>query len=119
MAFAGTNNTVYIYDYFATADGGTAIPWSYTTKAMPIPDEYEDLDGLVFYGQGTIALVEVSTDGVIWTPWATNVAMGTSWSRAEIDGQLTSGFFQIRLSGTDPSFKLSWWAAKYLPASER
>ena len=123
LLFAGADSgdtSVYEYNYQNATDAGTPIAWSYTSKSFPIPDEVEMLDGLVFYSQGTIALVEVSTDGgVTFVPWATNVGSGAYWSRNEVDGQIASGFYCIRLSGTDPAFKLSWWASKMIPASEK
>lgn len=118
-----TDNQVYLYDWNTTTqDNGTPISWYYVSKDYPIPDEWKTLDGLVFYGKGIVNLVEISTDGGVSYHQLNlegPVNMGTSWTRANVDCSLTCDFVRVRFSGTDPSFKLSWFAFKSMHASER
>ena len=121
LLFCGAlDNQVYDYKFFnSPTDNGAVIPWYFTTKDFVMPEDWETLDGLVFYGQGTIGTVELSLDfGVTYRVFGTNVAMGPTWSRQEIDFSLTTEFVRARFSGTDPAFKLSWFALKHMFASE-
>lgn len=114
-----TDNFVYLYNFSATSDNGAAINWYYNTKDYAIPEDWTTVDGLVFYGQGTIDLVEISMDGgIIFRTVGTNIQMGTTWRRKEIDMSLTCDFIRIRISGTNPSFRLSWFALKTMKTSE-
>lgn len=115
-----TDNQVYKYDFSLTrTDNGAVIPWYFTSKDFVIPSGWETLDSVTFYGSGIIDLVEISTDhGATFQTMGTNVNMGPSWGRASIDRQYTTNFVRLRLSGTDPSFKLSWFALATMSASE-
>lgn len=121
VAFCGAlDNQVYLYNYITQTDNGQPIPWSYTTKDYTLPQDWETLDGLAFYGEGTIASVKLSTDaGQTWRVLGTNLVMGTSWGRAEVDCSLTVESVRLLLEGTDPNFKLSWFAFKTMTASEK
>ena len=121
VAFCGAlDNQVYLYNYISQTDNGQPIPWSYTTKDYTLPQDWETLDGLVFYGEGTIASVKLSTDaGQTWRVLGVNLVMGTSWGRAEVDCSLTVESVRLLLEGTDPNFKLSWFAFKTMTASEK
>ena len=121
LLFCGAlDNQVYIYKFFdSPTDNGAVIPWYFTTKDFVMPEDWETLDGLVFYGQGVIGKVELSLDfGVTYKVFGTNIVLGTTWSRQELDFSLTTDFVRVRFSGTDPAFKLSWFALKHMFASE-
>lgn len=115
------DNQVYSYDYiFSQTDNGAPIPWYFTTKDYPTPEDWETLDGLTFYGKGSIQLIEISTDfGVTYQTLAQNLMIGGTWALADVDCSITAEFLRFRFSGTDPAFKLSWFALRTMKASER
>lgn len=121
ITLCAQGNQVYLYDFnTTTTDNGLAIPWYYNSKDYPIPDNWETIDGLVFYGKGIVDLVEISTDfGRSFTPLGSNLNLGPTWNRVDFDTSITAQFIRLRFSGVDPSFKLSWFAFKTMFATER
>jgi len=121
ILLCGTNGQVYLYDFNTTVtDNGLPISWWFVSKDYPIPTEWRTVDGVVVYGKGILGLIEVSLDfGVTWHQLASNIVLGPTWARRDADCSLTCEFLRVRLSGNDPSFKLSWFAFKTLSASER
>jgi hypothetical protein len=114
-----TDNQVYQYDYSVTGDNGIPTPWYFTSKDYPMPEDWTTVDGVVFYGQGTIQTVEISLNGgTTYQTIGQNVTMGPTWMRMEIDCSVTGNFLRLRVSGLDPAFKLSWFAFKTMKSSE-
>jgi len=121
MMLCGADKQIYLYDFnTTTTDAGNVISWYFVSKDYPLPDNWETIDGLVFYGKGIVDLVEISTDfGRTYTVLGTNVVLGPTWARHDVDCSITTEFVRVRFSGTDPSFKLSWFSFKHMFASER
>lgn len=121
ILLCGAAGQVFLYDFNkTTTDAGTPIPWYFVSKDYPLPENWQTLDGLAFYGKGIVDLVEISTDyGVTWHQLGSAITLGPTWARADVSCSLTAQFVRIRFSGMDPSFKLSWFAFKTMYASER
>ena len=120
ILFCGQNGQVYVYDFnTSTTEAGQAIYWYYTTRDYPIAEEWKTADGITLYGKGICGLLEMSTDGgIIWNQLGSNLSMGPAWSRVDVSCSFTTDYIRLRFSGTDPSFKLSWFAFKTMSASE-
>lgn len=114
---AGDDNLVYVYDYTATTDAGAAIAWSVQTKDISAGDEMQRWDSVRAYGQGT-ALCETSTDGGVTWQTVGTFAFGSTLSQKVLTFQAVSPYIRFRLSGGDPTFRLSWMEVWYLFESE-
>ena len=114
---SGDDQKVYAYDYGSTTDNGIIINWSVQTKDISIGNEMFRWDSIRAYGQGT-ALCSFSTDGGQTFTTIGTFSFGATPSMKILTFQAVSPYIRFQLSGTDPTFELSWLEAWFLTESE-
>jgi hypothetical protein len=114
---------VYVYDYSAQTDNGTAIAWSFQTKDIGPGNEMQRFDSVRVYGKGNAVLCEFSIDGGQTWETAGTFNFGTGYSLQILtmggdDNPVVAPYIRFQLSGTDPEFVFNWLESWFLKESE-
>lgn len=108
----------WLYDYLSTTDGGAVILWSLTTKDFQTPGFLSRFDGVAAQGQGNNVEVDVSFDrGVSWQSIGT-LNFGLTPTKQKVNNQFVGDSFRVRLSGSDPTFRLDWMRIDWFKESD-
>lgn len=112
VLLAGSSG-VFEYDFVSNADAGMPIKWSFETKDIGDGTAVSRFDRLLVRGRGAFDIgVEVSLDrGGTWQ--FLDVVNFRFNAVALLTFNLTSEYMRLRLSGTDPSFELTWLELQY------
>lgn len=103
----GDDLQVYEYDYIASDDAGTAIPYEFITKDFYVPNRKMRTNRFEFWMKGTGITIEISLDrGQSYTTLGT-FSPGAEFSRIRTWKQLVGRSVRFRFSGTS-TFGIIW-----------
>lgn len=115
---APDTNQVFLYDYAALTDNGTAIAWLVQSKDIGEGDQLNRWDSVRVYGTGSGVLVQASIDGGVTFTTLGTMNFGSTPTVQTLTFQSVSQYIRFQLSGVDPTFQFRWLEVWYQFESE-